>query len=167
MSEIKTSRALLRRPHLSDLSCMVELESNPLIMKFTPARVPQTFEQTIQRLEGQIEKQKVLEPFGVWLADSSADGSFIGWFMLRPVENAQSELELGFMIVQKKWNQGFAFEISSALVDYAKFFGTITKLVAKTNLDNLASQRVLQKLGFQLKTSSDTSLCFYERLFNF
>jgi ribosomal-protein-alanine N-acetyltransferase len=140
---------------------MVELESNPLIMKFTPARVPQTFEQTIQRLEGQIEKQKVLEPFGVWLADSIADGSFIGWFMLRPVENVQSELELGFMIVQKKWNQGFAFEISSALIDHAKSFGTITKLVAKTNLDNLASQRVLQKLGFLLLKSD--LLNIYER----
>lgn len=161
MSEIKTARALLRRPHLSDLSCMVELESDPLIMKFTPSRVPQTFEQSVQRLEGQIEKQKALEPFGIWLADSQADGSFIGWFMLRPVENTQAELELGFMIVQKKWNQGFASEIGSALISYAKSSGAITKLVAKTDLDNLPSQHVLQKLGFILKKAGELNI--YER----
>lgn len=139
---------------------MVELESNPLIMKFTPARVPQTFEQTIQRLEGQIEKQAAREPFGVWLADSLEDGSFIGWFMLRPAEN-QSELELGFMVIQKKWNQGFAFEIGFSLIEYAKSTGIVTKLIAKTDADNFASQRVLQKLGFQLQKSDVLNI--YER----
>ena len=141
---------------------MIELESDPQIMKWTPSRVPQTFEQTLQRLEGQIEKQKDLEPYGFWLADTIGDGSLIGWFMLRPVDNSKVEFELGFMIVQKKWNQGFAFEIGSALVDFAKTKNEITKLLAKTDLDNLASQRVLKKLGFQLVQTSDQTFVYFE-----
>ena len=65
------------------------------------------------------------------------------------------------MVIQKKWNQGFAFEIGFSLIEYAKSTGTVTKLIAKTDADNFASQRVLQKLGFQLQKSDVLNI--YER----
>jgi hypothetical protein len=36
---------------------MQALETDPLVMKFTPSRIPQSKEQTLIRLEAQIAKQ--------------------------------------------------------------------------------------------------------------
>ena len=146
-ASIETSRTILRRIALSDLESLHRFESNPLIMQFTPSRIPQTLEQTKTRLEGQIAKQASLEPFGIWMADLKATSTPVGWFMLMPAENSQ--LELGFMILQSHWNLGLTTEVSRALIEYVRKQTGIGKIIAKTNHDNFASQRALEKLGFQ------------------
>ena len=57
MKELESSRTILRRLTLADFDNIQKLELNPLIMKFVPARIPQTAEQTKTRLQDQIEKQ--------------------------------------------------------------------------------------------------------------
>jgi RimJ/RimL family protein N-acetyltransferase len=130
---------------------MRKLEADPSVMRFTPFRVPQTEEQTRQRLESQIALQKEREPFGIWVAEERESGAFIGWFMLissnmSPVDG--HVLELGFMIVRPQWDKGFATEIAQALIDFASAQGVLG-LIAKTNVDNWSSMRVLEKLGFR------------------
>ncbi len=146
-ASIETSRTILRRITLSDLESLHRFESNPLIMQFTPSRIPQTLEQTKTRLDGQIAKQASLEPFGIWMTDLKATSVPVGWFMLMPAENSQ--LELGFMILQSHWNLGLTTEVSRALIEYVRKQTGIGKIIAKTNHDNFSSQRALEKLGFQ------------------
>ncbi len=142
-----TDRSRLRRQTISDFQYMRILESDPQIMCFTPARVPQSEQQTHERLIAQVEAQKVREPFGIWLAEDKYCGDFLGWFMLLPIE--PGTVELGFMLVQAQWSKGLATEIASALIGFGKTQG-LRKIIAKTDTANLASQRVLRKLGFQL-----------------
>lgn len=145
---IESKNVKLRRLKPSDFDNMRLLESDPLVTKFIPARVPQTEEQTRTRLDDQIAKQKAREPFGIWVAELKSDFSFIGWFCLMPVENKKTdeELELGYMIIQKYWNKGFTTEICKALSQYAK--GKTKGLMAKVSLENHSSTRVLEKVGF-------------------
>lgn len=145
MAQLETSRTYLRHLKPSDFASMRMLESDPLVMRFTPSRIPQTEEQTGNRLKSQIEKQKDLEPFGIWVAFEKNSDSFIGWFMLIP--NDDGSLELGFMIVQSQWRKGFATEIGKVLVDYGRS-RSIAVITATTNIDNFASMSVLTKLGF-------------------
>jgi RimJ/RimL family protein N-acetyltransferase len=146
---LESQRTELRRIQISDYENMRELESDPLVMKFVPFKVPQTEQQTRNRLEQQISKLIADEPFGIWVAELKRDSSFIGWFMLRPV--SEGELELGFMIVQTKWGQGLTTEISQTLVNFARRHPKIEKLTAKTNIENIASMKVLEKTGFKFK----------------
>jgi ribosomal-protein-alanine N-acetyltransferase len=147
MDYIESKRTILRRLSPTDLENMARLESNPLIMQFTPSRIPQTLEQTKLRLQGQVERQKNLSPFGIWAADLKADSSFLGWFMLLPSE--ENCLELGFMLIQEQWNKGFATEVGQVLINFARTYPKISKITAKTNIENVASIRTLEKLGFK------------------
>ena len=97
----------------------------------------------------QILKQSSLEPFGIWAADSKEDSSFIGWFMLMPT--ASKCLELGFMIVKDHWNKGLATEVCATLIDFVRSQSMIEMITANTNIDNVASIRTLEKLGFKYK----------------
>ena len=57
-------------------------------------------------------------------------------------------IELGYWIARPHWGQGFATEAGRAVLDIAKALG-LKRLEASHFLDNPASGRVLEKLGFR------------------
>ena len=56
-------------------------------------------------------------------------------------------IELGYWIARGHWNQGFATEAGVALIGIARALG-LARLEASHFVDNPASGRVLEKLGF-------------------
>ena len=56
-------------------------------------------------------------------------------------------VELGYWITREAWNQGFATEAGHALLDIADALG-LARVEASFFIDNPASGRVLEKLGF-------------------
>jgi RimJ/RimL family protein N-acetyltransferase len=61
---------------------------------------------------------------------------------------ASGAVELGYWIARPFWGHGFATEASAALVDIARTL-RLPRLQASHFLDNPASGRVLEKLGFE------------------
>ena len=57
-------------------------------------------------------------------------------------------VELGYWIARPCWGRGYATEACSALVDIARTLG-LARLEGSHFLDNPASGRVLEKLGFE------------------
>jgi len=57
-------------------------------------------------------------------------------------------VELGYWIARTSWGRGFATEAGKALVDIARTLG-LAQLEASHFIDNPASARVLEKLGFE------------------
>src|SRR5829696_6363255 len=61
---------------------------------------------------------------------------------------ASGAVEFGYWIARPHWGRGFATEAGLALIAIARALG-LTRLEASHFLDNPASGRVLEKLGFQ------------------
>ena len=61
---------------------------------------------------------------------------------------ASGAVEMGYWIARLSWGRGFATEACGALIDIARALG-LAKLEAGHFVDNPASGRVLEKLGFQ------------------
>jgi RimJ/RimL family protein N-acetyltransferase len=59
------------------------------------------------------------------------------------------QTELGYWIARDHWGLGYATEAARALVDIARDALRLKRLVAGHFVDNPASGRVLQKLGFR------------------
>lgn len=57
-------------------------------------------------------------------------------------------VELGYWIARTHWSRGFATEAGRALIDIARALGLV-QLEASHFIDNPASARVLDKLGFE------------------
>jgi RimJ/RimL family protein N-acetyltransferase len=57
-------------------------------------------------------------------------------------------VELGYWIARPYWGRGFAMEACTALIDIARTLG-LASLEGSHFLDNPASARVLEKLGFE------------------
>ena len=93
-------------------------------------------------------------PFGPYRVTRSADGQAIGGigFKGRPVEGS---VEIGYGLVPSARGHGYAAEAVQALVALARQQG-LSRVVADTDADNIASQRTLERTGFmQIGTRGD------------
>jgi RimJ/RimL family protein N-acetyltransferase len=88
--------------------------------------------------------------FQYWKVVSRDGGAFVGCCGLKPGEWLGHEIvECGFHLMKAWWGGGYASEAAGAVARWT--FGTLgrDRLYAGHHPENRASQRVLQKLGFQ------------------
>ena len=77
---------------------------------------------------------------------TSSDPRVIGGCGLQ--RRASGAVELGYWVARPHWGRGIATEAATAMVDIARTLGFAT-IEASHFLDNPASGRVLEKLGFE------------------
>jgi ribosomal-protein-alanine N-acetyltransferase len=85
---------------------------------------------------------------GMWGMFNSINDEFIGGCLLRPYDNEPNVLEIGYSLEHKYWGQGIATEMVKALVQYGFNNADVKAIVACAVVANIASQRVLEKVGF-------------------
>lgn len=142
----ETARCTLREMGEKDVDDLYELYSSPLLTRYTEGLFPEK-EQELQYIKDYIENVYKYYGFGTWLIHRKEDGKLIGraGFNYRP---GFEEAELGFLIGEPFWRQGYAYEVCNRLMGLAKSvyeFETVQALVKK---ENTASVRLLEKLGF-------------------
>ena len=143
---IETARTRLRRFCGEDLANLIELESDPEVMRQTAGGSVRTAEQSAVRLDGILAREAWHAPLGVWALERKDDQTFLGLLMLIPTRFEFPEI--GFMIARQHWGQGFATEAATGLIYTAfKDFG-LKGLTATSAPENDHSLRVLTKLGF-------------------
>jgi len=77
------------------------------------------------------------------------EGEFIAYAKLQFVN--PTTLESGYCILKKYWQQGYGTEISKALVSFAETLESYNKLIAITHPENINSQKILLKSGFEFE----------------
>ena len=87
--------------------------------------------------------------FGPWVFHARETGETVGGAALRRAHvGGRDEVELGYRVAAAWWGRGIATEMASALVGVARDRLGLAELVAFTLPDNLASRRVMEKVGF-------------------
>ncbi|MCX4245376.1 GNAT family N-acetyltransferase [Paraliomyxa miuraensis] len=143
--ELGTERLVLRRLTSEHLDDLVELDSDPEVMRYIGVTQPNSRE----RYESELLPRMTAwddEPYGFLAAYE--DRSFVGWFHLRPtVAPDESMLELGYRLRHAVWGRGLATEGGRALIRYA--FEDLDQPAVDACVDprNAASIRVLEKCG--------------------
>ena len=97
---------------------------------------------------------------GIWgrLIVHEADRTLIGdTGFIAPPDKAGA-VELGYSIIPSYQDKGYATEAARAIVDWAFTQPGITKVTAECLSDNLASIRVLEKLGMRRVKEEDGML---------
>jgi len=94
-------------------------------------------------------------------ADDTAPRTLVGAGGFMGPPDAAGTAEIGYSIAADWRGQGLAAELVAGLVQQAAATGLVHRLIAHTNADNLASQRVLLRNGFEAAgTAPDGRLRF-------
>jgi RimJ/RimL family protein N-acetyltransferase len=152
MIVLETARLRLRRFTKDDVDHLVALDSDPEVMRYVTYGVPtprSAYEDAILPRWFRIYEQTPL--LGYWAAENSADGSFVGWFHLRPDRFDADEQELGYRFPRSAWGRGYATEGSSAVIVHGFTRVGARKICARTLAANLRSRRVMEKCGLDFE----------------
>lgn len=143
---LETMRLVLRPFELSDASEVQRLAGDRAIAD-TTLNIPHPYEDGLAERWITTQRPKVdsgeLCNFAIVLERSE---EMIGGIGLTVVPRFQ-RAELGYWIGKPYWNNGYCFEAAQSVIDYG--FGTLNlnRIHASHFSRNLASERVLQKLG--------------------
>jgi len=141
--EIRTARLLLRPPTLDDADAYYEIASDPEYERFGSGQ--SVNRESVRRgLERIIAISWERRPEFVVVLDGRA----IGRVML-DVDRENLIVTLGYGIGRAWWGLGLATEAARAAVDYAFLELGVDKVWARADPRNVASLRVLEKLGMQ------------------
>ena len=148
---LETPRLRLRPLASSDEADLIALDSDAEVMRYvgSPAGVRSPAE-TAERVRRRIreEQRGDYEPLGFWRIEGRGDRAFHGvGALIRMPEG--DDVEIAYRLARSAWGQGIATEAAGALVAHALGPLALPRVVAVTYPENQASQRVLDKLGFE------------------
>ncbi|GAB3289376.1 GNAT family N-acetyltransferase [Hymenobacter tenuis] len=169
MNNLETPRLLLREMQLSDAPGVLALDSDPTVLRYVPNKAISALaeaEAIIRYIRQQYERNGI----GRWAVVRLDTQEFIGWCGIKLVNDSEvngrsNYYDIGYRLLPRHWGQGYASEAAAASMRYAQSVLKLPEINATVMQDNLASRRILEKLGMHLQqnfTEPDGSLwCWY------
>lgn len=147
---LRTERLVLRRFTPEDDELLVDLDADPKVVKYLRPH----FETTLEKVQTEVMPRilgyyDTLVDGGAWATHEIATGVFIGWFMCRPDRSPPHEPELGYRLRRSAWGKGYATEMSRALLAHGFERLGYERIMARAEVENAASWRVMEKLGMK------------------
>lgn len=167
---IETERLLLRELLASDAESMLELNSDPQVMKYTGDK---PFTHLDQSLEVIASIQQQYQRFGVgrWAAVLKNTNEFIGWAGLKYIDQLNGRngnYDLGYRLLHRHWCKGYGTELALACIHYGFCEMQLQCISAYADVRHVASLKVLEKCGLKLTNTfmDDGDLCGWYEIAN-
>ena len=149
IDEVRTERLTLRRIGSLDVENLSSLYGDSEVMamlggSWTAAQTEVEVEKLLQHWEQY--------GFGPWIARQSISTRFVGITgLLRIVIEEVAEVHVGYVLAREFWGQGLATEMARASAHVGLSTLDLPSLVSFTLPTNLASRRVMEKVGFSFE----------------
>jgi [ribosomal protein S5]-alanine N-acetyltransferase len=158
------SERLLFRSHLAaDLDAFCAMEADAEVRRYVGG-APRTREAAEQRF-WERTMQPVEDRLAMWATVLKDDGRYIGrcglYPSIRGEQKVAGEAVLGFYLAREFWGQGFASEAGCAFVKFGFDELKLERIVTAVQVENTASVRVLEKIGFVIASREIGSRSFY------
>jgi RimJ/RimL family protein N-acetyltransferase len=152
---IESDRLLLRNWQQRDREPFARMNADPRVMEFFPACLSSAESDS---LVDRIEEHFREHGFGLWAAELREERLFIGFVGLavpRLEAHFTPCVEIGWRLAAGYWGRGLATEGAAAVVRHAFESLKLDALVSFTVPANLASRRVMEKIGMTHNPADD------------
>jgi ribosomal-protein-alanine N-acetyltransferase len=152
---LETERLFLRPLTENDVEAVYAMRSDADVMRFI--RAPQNLAETenwVRMVSSLWEKENL----GFCAVIEKTTKNFAGWCGIWRLKET-GELEVGYAIAKQFWKKGFATEAAAKFLEYAFENLSPEKIVAVAEPENIASRRVMEKIGMSLIKTGE----FYNR----
>lgn len=148
MQFLKTVRLFVRHFVPEDAQALVKLHSNPDVAEWMGDGEPLSYEQCVQWIQVSLHNYQT-KGFGASAVIKRRTGEFIGCCgIVYNTERSEPEIpEIIYSFEPHCWGQGLASELVPAMLDYGLSQCRLKRILATIAVDNLASQRIVEKAG--------------------
>jgi ribosomal-protein-alanine N-acetyltransferase len=143
---IKTERLVLRKPRLDDTPAVFAgWAQDKEVTCFLTWRPHQTIGQTKEFIQSCLSAWGYESRFPCMITLKEND-EIVG--MIDPrIEG--SKVGIGYVAAHSHWGKGYVTEATRAIIDWSFQQSSIYRVYATTDVENVASRRVLEKVGMQ------------------
>lgn len=143
---LQTPRLYLRQFTLDDAALLQQLNCDPEVVKYVHEPTLDSIEQAETVLKNIIFPQYHLYNMGRWAVHTKENNEFVGWCGLKTIDDV---IDLGYRFHQRNWGKGYATESAQHVLDYGLRVLQIPLITGRAHIENIASQKVLEKIGMQ------------------
>jgi ribosomal-protein-alanine N-acetyltransferase len=143
----ETERLVLRELSPDDAVFLCELLNDASWLQNIGDRNVRTQQQAEQYIQDKFIGAYRSLGFGMYLVELKDGGAPIGLCGLVK-RDALPDPDVGFALLPRFWNRGYAFEVTQAVMSYARSTLKLSKLLAVVKPDNASSIKLLERLGF-------------------
>ena len=154
-AEIETQRLLLRHWREPDLDAFISMNADSDVMRYFPATL--SAEET-KLFYDNIEREFSEYGYGLYAAEEKDSGSFmgfIGFHWARFDMDFCPCIEIGWRLDKRFWGKGYATEGAKTCLEHGFNRLGFDKIVSFTAVENISSQRVMQKIGMKFERYFD------------
>ena len=145
---LRTARLLLRPFAESDAEAIYALQSNPRVLRYWDAP-PWTERSRADAFIAACRRMEEEESGARFAIETHDDHAFVGWCSMFRWNPVYRSLGIGYCLDERAWGKGFATEAVRAMLQWAYATLDLNRVEAELDTRNLASARVLEKLGFE------------------
>lgn len=162
---LETKRCYLREFVADDVEPMHQLNTDTDVMKYINGGKPMPYEYSKKAVMRYIDSYYAQNPgLGVWATVLKDSDQFIGWTCLKHLDQSE-HIELGYRYLKEFWGQGYASEVSYALMKYGFEELELKEIVGIAITENTKSTHILQKVGLQYQKKAyyyQTNVDFFQ-----
>jgi len=145
---IETARLVLREAALDDAPFMLELLNSRGFIEGIADRGVRTVDAARAYIDERVLTAYRELGYGMWVVTPKglADAVGLAGLVKRDV---LPHVDVGYAFLERAWGRGYATEAAAAVLDYARGVLGLETVAAITSPGNLASQKVLKKIGLR------------------
>lgn len=147
---LESDRLLIRPFQMDDVQAMYELNSKPIVQKYTGDTSVKSVEQAKDILQNVVLKDYKKYGYGRLAVIYKPDNKLIGFTGIKYLPEMGGESDLGYRFLTDYWGQGIATETSKMSLKFAFEKLKLKRIFGFAELENSASKNVLLKVGFKL-----------------
>ncbi|MGG3556601.1 GNAT family protein [Peribacillus frigoritolerans] len=147
---LTTDRLLLRKFAVGDAEDMFEYASEPVVSRFVPWEPHNTIQDTYEFLN-LIHKQYQEGKIAPWAIEFKQTKKVIGTIDFVAWSPIHSRAEIGFILSKDHWGKGIILEAATKVIEFGFNKMKLNRIEAPCMVENIQSQRVLQKMGMKLE----------------
>ena len=150
---IETKRLRLRPFNLEDSVPLNKLLKVKGVLQYFPNSDPPDLERVEKLVQRQIDHW-TQHGYGWWAVEALDNTHLIGWSGLQYLPETD-EIEIGYLVAKPYWGTGLATEGALVGMNFGFEKLKILTIIGIVHPDNLASQRVLEKIGLQFQEETE------------
>jgi RimJ/RimL family protein N-acetyltransferase len=143
-----TERLVLRAFEDGDAEAYHALFNDAEVTRYLPMKGEPVGMERVVAAIGRGRQHWTARGYGIWAVEDGSSGVFLGQCGLQFLEDGQ-ETELLYALARQAWGRGLATEAAGATVRFGFGAGGLDRIVAYAVPENVASTRVLTKLGMR------------------
>ncbi|MGE0173659.1 MAG: GNAT family N-acetyltransferase [Oligoflexales bacterium] len=144
---VENKRILLRIWRLDDAPAAYQFYSDPEVSRYIGDGQPLMDMAKVERKLSLFIQHQQEKGFSPWAVLEKQSNEIVGVCGLHRY-NEEGEVELGFRMNRKSWGKGFATEAAKLSIEYGFVNLQLSRIAATARIENTASRRVLEKVGF-------------------